>query len=692
MKIQFKRFFSVLLAVMIGTAFSTFSMNDDVSAAKKYVKSIKVKSKATITIPISKKTVTKTYTVKVKVKGKASKKFTAKSSKKSVATVKVSGKKIKVTARKSGIAKITVKTKGKNKKGKKLSKKLTVTVKKKTAAVDEGKITKKNVKLYAYTGAGIVSGDFVVYFSSKYPDVPFVTDNMAIENFLENMSYTSKGEKVVSANGLSHTYNLPMDTSVNFDYGSKMMIFSDYTSTIVPNGDFVPYNPMGVFTPKVGEIYKFSDSDLYHGGDPIAVTFGYDEVPMLKNGNDFLIPLQTFSDFFMSQTGNFVNYNGKDIFMIQNSLADNAANDPGIKTYYDKYWKEATKSSKISSALAQVNYYELCNILEARYGLQAAHNIATFDEYFTRMGFKKKLLSEDIETIEKTTQDISTMLFEDFHSKSGVQSVFLPNEITYKPKESPVFTSRNKKEEIIYNTRTAAIGETPGEDFPAYQVIGDTAFITFDAFKSKDLGMYISDGYEPVGDPNDTIDLFAYALKQLQGKDAGVKNVVVDISVNGGGTLLSCGYAMQAICGQCNINIQNPITWALHQCVIDYDLNFDGKYDKNDKSMLDLGKNVAVLISDYSFSCGNLLPNALDQLDDRILLIGQQSGGGSCSVGYISTAVGSTMQISSENRLSTMKNGYIRDIDDGIAPDIPLTYNKMFNRNYIDKLVTEQFE
>ena len=125
------------------------------------------------------------------------------------------------------------------------------------------------------------------------------------------------------------------------------MIFSDYTSTLVLNGDFMPFNPFGASMSRAGEIYKVSDSDLYHGGDPIAVTFSYDEVPMLKNGKNFLIPLQTFSDFFMSYSGRFLNYNGKGVFMIDNSLARNAENDPGTKKYYDKYALPKTQREAI---------------------------------------------------------------------------------------------------------------------------------------------------------------------------------------------------------------------------------------------------------------------------------------------------------------------------------------------------------
>ncbi len=123
-----KQLISVLLCAAL--CLSMFVISAQAKTAKKYVKSISVKKKATVTIPADKKSVTKSFKVNVKVSGKASAKFTAKSGNKSVATVKVSGKKIKVTAKKAGTAKIKVTTKAKGKKGKKLSKTLTLTVKK----------------------------------------------------------------------------------------------------------------------------------------------------------------------------------------------------------------------------------------------------------------------------------------------------------------------------------------------------------------------------------------------------------------------------------------------------------------------------------------------------------------------------------------------------------------------------------
>lgn len=119
---------SLVLCALI--AVSSLSFGAAAKKSKKFVKSISVTKKATITLAEGQSTAVKYYTVKVKVRGKASKAFTAKSSKKAVASVLVAGNKIIVTAKKTGKTTITVTTKAKSKKGKKLSAKLKLSVKK----------------------------------------------------------------------------------------------------------------------------------------------------------------------------------------------------------------------------------------------------------------------------------------------------------------------------------------------------------------------------------------------------------------------------------------------------------------------------------------------------------------------------------------------------------------------------------
>ncbi|MBQ5398507.1 MAG: Ig-like domain-containing protein [Ruminococcus sp.] len=125
-----KKTTAVTLALLVAmTTLFSFSLSVD-AKAKKYVKSIKV-SKKKLTLTAGDK---KTVKVTVKVAKKASKKFTVKTSDKKVATAKVSGSKVKIAAKNAGKATITVTTKAKGKKGKALKAKITVKVKGKTSS------------------------------------------------------------------------------------------------------------------------------------------------------------------------------------------------------------------------------------------------------------------------------------------------------------------------------------------------------------------------------------------------------------------------------------------------------------------------------------------------------------------------------------------------------------------------------
>lgn len=197
-----KRTISVFLCVIL--ACSAFGVCAQAKTTKKYVKSISIAKKATMSLSADKKNTSKNYKVTVKVRGKASKLFTAKSSKTSVAAVKVSGSYVKVTAKKAGTAKITVTSKAKGKNGKRLSKTMALTVKKilPTKIADEKAYL--NYTKYADN-------------TSIYRYFMFVTD--VLENAKSNAEYTavtadktvvdtavdSKGRTIFYATGVGKT-------------------------------------------------------------------------------------------------------------------------------------------------------------------------------------------------------------------------------------------------------------------------------------------------------------------------------------------------------------------------------------------------------------------------------------------------------------------------------------------------------
>ena len=75
----------------------------------------------------------------------------------------------------------------------------------------------------------------------------------------------------------------------------------------------------------------------------------------------------------------------------------------------------------------------------------------------------------------------------------------------------------------------------------------------------------------------------------------------------------------------------------------------------------------------------------------KVTLLGRTSGGGSCSVLFSSSAWGTSFQISSNQRMSFLKNGSFYDVDRGAEPDYVLTspesyYDRAALTDYINSL------
>jgi len=96
--------------------------------------------------------------------------------------------------------------------------------------------------------------------------------------------------------------------------------------------------------------------------------------------------------------------------------------------------------------------------------------------------------------------------------------------------------------------------------------------------------------------------------------------------------------------------------------------------------------NFYILTSGGSFSCGNHLPQICKE-NGLAKIIGQTSGGGSCSISQISTSSGFIYCGSSEN-VAVNKSGesYVH-ADNGVSPDIIISEEDFYNRNKINELL-----
>ena len=189
----------------------------------------------------------------------------------------------------------------------------------------------------------------------------------------------------------------------------------------------------------------------------------------------------------------------------------------------------------------------------------------------------------------------------------------------------------------------------------------------------------------------DSMMIFLDAIRKADA-DPEVKNFIVDITSNGGGSADIVMAMTSLIMNKSYISVDNSLTGQRTVAQYEVDRNFDGVFDEKDNNVK-FNLNCAVLTSDISFSCGNLFPSILK--DNGIPVIGETSGGGSCAIQAVCTADGFCFQMSSFRARLNSLGGV--NIDDGVVPDIPIStasadpdtknYRKYYDIEYLGSLV-----
>ena len=200
-----------------------------------------------------------------------------------------------------------------------------------------------------------------------------------------------------------------------------------------------------------------------------------------------------------------------------------------------------------------------------------------------------------------------------------------------------------------------------------YYKEGETAYCIFNSFLCDDSGWrkyYKGESPKPTlkDYPHDDLLILLDALEKAE-NDPEVKNFVLDIATNGGGSTDIVLFITSLLCNKSDICYENTLTGQSIKSTFEVDRNLDGKFDEKDAEV-SFHLNFALLISGYSFSCGNILPALLK--DYGIPLLGQRSGGGSCCVLYNPSADGFGYRYSTHRH--RMANTANENIDSGIEP------------------------
>lgn len=401
-------------------------------------------------------------------------------------------------------------------------------------------------------------------------------------------------------------------------------------------------------------------------GTPVSIDLKDYGIDIIESEDECYLPFQLLNNFLVSSSYIHYIYNGQKVIGdIYPSQLDDIVTE--------------AQPAPVSQDFAQFNFNMLRLFLDYFYGLKEEHHISSFFDYLMiDTGLIDSLISTDPVVFDSALSTLLNFYLDDGHSQfiknswrtpqdqldagAGFQKFFdLVDKMGYS-------NLRLLKSGYLKDARQKAYPD----GIPGYEEIEDTAFISFDKFTAKEDAdeYYAVKNFE---DPQDTIELIMYAHQQITRENSPVKNIVLDLSLNGGGQVSAAVAVASWFTGQATIMLRDTFTGAQTIETLRADINLNGKVvNDNGDNVADGSYNLYCMISPQSFSCGNLLP-AIFKNSGNITLIGKRSGGGSNAVLPATTASGTFFAISGNKQLSTTINGSFYNIDTGIEPDVVLT-------------------
>ena len=522
-------------------------------------------------------------------------------------------------------------------------------------------IVSRDIPLYLSTED---SGETMkLYFLDGVSDLPWVElrDWIDLATLIYTMGGTQPGyELTLSTAGPVACYTRENGFTMVIDFDENTFRFMDYNMFMkIPNmSTLLDFTSSSCFN-EAGEPALMKKSDDYsfdRYGDELVVRLGDYGIDIVSQDGLYLVPLQTMADITLApSTGFNTFFNGQCLIL-----------DSGIKKDNEVYY--AAPAGQRSAALAEYGYNELCLALDSLYGLKGVHEINSFEQVFHQIGFDEPLRGTDAEMADKVLYNFINQYLDDLHSGFGAFS-YLTGPIDYKAENGPSLASLAEHLDTHLQARAAQYPEGA----PAYEEVGNTAYITFDHFEIHSGSYEDYYGYESARDipldDSDTIAMILRAHEQITREGSPIENVVIDLSCNTGGVVDTAACLIAWCLGKASISLKDTFTGAMANTDYWADVNLDRVFDERDTIS---DKNIYCLISPVSFSCGNLVPNVFKQ-SGKVTLMGRTSGGGSCVVQSLSTAWGTSFTISAPRRMSFMKNGSLYDIDRGADPDYTIS-------------------
>lgn len=442
---------------------------------------------------------------------------------------------------------------------------------------------------------------------------------------------------------------------------------------------------------KKGAASSFRDStasylrlrEVVYEGDPSPVVFDLGSLGIAIHGDsdEVWLPVSIVTTWLTDIAQNRVVYNGRYLYVCRGS--DGYEQD---KTFYDtRYIEQILTGQDRKEDLTSYSYGELGFIFRYMYGYPGRTKLddAVLREQGLDAALKTAgdngaklagdLSSRDFRDFWFGMYSLSGTVLEDGHNNTALNIGVIDAENTDKYSEFRAYTWERFDDASIseftlnfVNAMTSIYDARPTEYADSkYYKSGDTAFILLASFSVDTPAWELY--YEQGGElPDDTMGDAARGLQKAS-EDGEIRNVVIDLSTNGGGYSDAAMGVLSLMTGRDYLCGYNELTGQNFKVYFDVDRNLDGKFDEKDEEV-HYDFNYGALTSRASFSCGNMFPYLVR--DEGGMVIGERSGGGSCSIQKAVLSEGFEISISGCKFKLKDKSG--SDLEKGVAPDVEL--------------------
>ena len=574
-----------------------------------------------------------------------------------------------------------------------------------TAFADEPEFSEKDITAYVYLMEN--QKTLASRFYSDLPEVPYVRLNDFYNLLLgKELSARADGSTFTLTNPLGQT--AVVDTDLNT---LKSDDFAEFSNTTMFRQDGIN-NTYFDGIPFV----RVRDTEYDKEAKPTEIDFSGYGIDLRADGDELWVPFHTAIDFFRSVSMLGAAYNGSEYYFTDDVSDFDSNSVYGSDEFLNHAVSAFFKDGKRSAETAKFNYAELCFFIDFYYGFPGRAFIndmleesGSLDAAITAIDeksdgeykIKDLLLSEDKTDYYAGLFMLDTMFFDGGHmtfasALNELGKVYGLNFDMAKEIQAAANSEVNAAMQMKRDRKavTESIKEARNKVFgnEKYHKQGSTVVYSFDTFIMDFSGWkryYKGEGERPVDEFSQLLD----AMKKAD-EDPDVKNFVIDVSCNGGGSADIAVTIMRLIGVESALYFCNTVSDQFVKTTYDIDANFDGVFDEKDNGK-QYGLNFAVLASEYSFSSGNVFP-ALCK-DNGIPLFGGRTGGGACSVYEATTVEGLGYRISSNYRLT---NAWGENVDGGVYPDYPMLkepvdgvidYTDLYDLEYIDAKMNEIF-